>query len=741
MRYTGPSLREKKFIKKKSSQFEIDFSTRRRGILELCSKLKLPEKLSETLFDIFEKPEAIYDLLARHGVSSYKFHIVGTIERRIILVENDMGGGYGVVFGSYGAEALPTSIRKELCGIEELQDCVFRFQPKSSAFFSAEIGPSIFLTSLYHPENFPLPRFSLAISDLARSARLNGATRVRMMDMQLGNTINEIVQEVVQTEPSIFGVSATFGQHDVLEQLLDTIPKRILKDMLLVFGGSLSVLNREVLLDKYPMSVVATGAGEQTIAGLIEVVAGRRSLPDVVGVAYRDHDGSTKMTARFGPRETDEMLPELDLLEQTFDKGGVVQLESSRGCSYACSFCPREHKGIWSGDDPVVFNTVIPDITRIIDRFPKIDRRVFLVDEEFVGYRAEGESEARVLSVAKRLKENRLKFETSSRADQVYRRNKDDKWHFDRIDMWRTLVEDGLDRCLFGIESGVDAVLMRFNKKTTSDQNSTAIRVLSLLGVPPRFTYITFDPLMTFDDLLATCRYQARTDLTLKHSPNLSHQEVLHISTNNASAALYSDGRPFYEQISYMLVSIECLKDAPYTKAVQEFGLLHEFNANMGRYDSSYLDPEIGLFSEYSQRWIDRTFSLDYLLKSIEKYVSGDEKTKIRSLRVVIKQFAFELLRCFVSLRDTNAVSDLHRSSAYLEATSYEIREFQKGIESNSREILTVVMDRHFENMKKIMAVEIASASEGLNLEDRKRINVQFQDWAMRSSWHLINAA
>ncbi len=72
--------------------------------------------------------------------------------------------------------------------------------------------PRVLLTSLYHPEWFPLPRFALAISDLARAARLTLMGRVRLIDMQLGPSLDEITRWVHDQQPDIVGISATFGQ-------------------------------------------------------------------------------------------------------------------------------------------------------------------------------------------------------------------------------------------------------------------------------------------------------------------------------------------------------------------------------------------------------------------------------------------------------------------------------------------------------------------------------------------------
>ena len=80
---------------------------------------------------------------------------------------------------------------------------------------------------------------------------------------------------------------------------------------------------------------------------------------------------------------------------------------------------------------------------------------------------------------------------------------------------------------LFGVESGVDSILERFNKETTGYQNALAIRTLSALGVPTRFTYITFDQLMTLEELKATYAFQGRTDLLLRPMPHLSAEEIV----------------------------------------------------------------------------------------------------------------------------------------------------------------------------------------------------------------------
>src|SRR5207249_1623597 len=80
-----------------------------------------------------------------------------------------------------------------------------------------------------------------------------------------------------------------------------------------------------------------------------------------------------------------DMWPELDLLEATFAHKGVAQLESSRGCTNFCSFCPRGHKGQWAGADSGSLQWVLAEMREVFDRHPHLSRTVYLVDEEFIG--------------------------------------------------------------------------------------------------------------------------------------------------------------------------------------------------------------------------------------------------------------------------------------------------------------------------------------------------------------------
>lgn len=336
----------------------------------------------------------------------------------------------------------------------------------------------------------------------------------------------------------------------------------------------------------------------------------------------------------------------------------------------------------------------------------------------------------RCLDFARAIKQYNFDFETSSRIDQVHRPRKDKTWHVTRIEFWKNLRRNGLSRCLFGVESGVDSILQRFNKKTTSHQNARAIRILTAIGIPLRFTYITFDPLMSFEELVQTYEFLGRTDLVLRECKEVTSETLWDGLASQDFIRNHSTNTPFFQHVSYMLVSMEALTNSPYLKMVEDAGLAGKFNPLMGRREVAYLDSRIGTISEISQRWIDRSFSLDYLLKSYEKTTSADERKSLRNLRVFLKNASYDLLGILLThfgMRNPVPslvldVSDLHFD---LSKNSEKIEFLNKLFSA-----LTTRFNTELDTYKTVLSSTIFI-----------EINQHVANWSARREWTLINGA
>ncbi|MEU7028895.1 radical SAM protein [Streptomyces sp. NPDC046275] len=654
-----------------------------------------------------------------------RVRVTGTLQRRLLLLERPKGGWIAADLS--GAEHASRLWPAWTTGHVRLEtpDSWLSYAELTETALHRLTRPDVHLMALYHPEFFPLPRFPLGISDVARAARGTLMGTVTLSDMQLGVTLEDLLKQITTATPDIVGISATFGQHDLMLQLLDAA-FALPKTPLVVAGGSLTARNEALLLERYPDLLIARGGGEATIEGVLAHWHGDIPREGIRGIGYTGAARGGGMvigrrrTAKPVARDaSSDILPELDLLPATFAHHGVAQLETSRGCTNACSFCPRDHKGLWAGIDLDLLLGILTWIRQVFDRHPHISRTLYLVDEEIIG--AGADPVGRVLHLARTLHEAGFAWESSCRIDQTVRTDQDEAWHVERARMWRTLVETGLRRMLFGVESGVDSILTRFNKETTAEQNALAIRTLSALDVPTRYTYITFDPIMTLDELKATYAFQGRTDLLLRPQPGMDARDIVRGVRDEDWVAEHTTGRPLHTGISYMLVSMECLIGAAYTRQATAAGLTGEPEPLMGRVACRYRDWRIGVASNWAQRWVDRHFALDYTLKSLEKVLDGAPRHAVRQARVVLKDAAYQVL------------GDMIRA-----IEQYDLDRPEAEVALSAR--IEAALEARAGMLRRQMETTVDEVMGRLPGEHAATLAREHERWASAASWELINA-
>lgn len=684
----------------------------------------LPDHTLAALSSIAESDlDALRDVVA--DAVPARFSLTGGLDRRLLFAERPPEAGGWVVADLSGQPHATRVWPPWTVGRVEVSE---PGRWLSTAELSSDAPdrlarPRVLLTSLYHSEWFPLPRFPLAISDVARAARLTLMGQVHLIDMQLGASLDDIASWVSERQPDIVGISATFGQHDLMCELLDRL-EAMPDPPIVLAGGSLTVRNEALLLRHHPRLLIARGAGEPTMADVMGHFHGDHGLRGVRGLAYRTapDEGTaidprgTRHTAVAPNREQVDFLPELDLLDATFAAHGVAQLEISRGCTSHCSFCPRGHKGSWSGGSTARLPWMLGAIGRVADRHPSVSRTVYCVDEEFIGRGPD--AVARALEVAGTIHEAGFAWESSCRIDQVVHPDRDRNWHLVRASMWRDLLDLGLRRMLFGVESGVASILHRFAKDTTPEQNALAVRTLSALGVPTRFTYMTFDQLMTAAELAETTAFLARTDLLLRPMPELTVEQIVDGVHDPDFVAANALGAPFYSEVSYMLVSMECLIGAPYTRVVQSRGLAGRSDPTMGRVEAAYADRRIGICAHRAQMWVDRNFPLDYTLKSLEKVLDGPARQGVRATRVVLKEAAFRVLTGMLRLVQSCAADTPDLDEAVL-----------------------VALDAEADALATTLPVAVERIRTLLPPASAELLHREFVRWRATKGWRLINAA
>lgn len=135
-------------------------------------------------------------------------------------------------------------------------------------------------------------------------------------------------------------------------------------------------------------------------------------------------------------------------------------LKTSFGCPYSCNFCFCTR----------VCAYAVRQLDRVMDELQSIrEENVFIVDDDFTA------SDARVRAFCEALDERNIHkhFIAFSRADFVTE-------HPDTV---RVMAEHGFDAFFIGIESFRVGELDRFEKRTTVEQNSNAVRILEAAGM------------------------------------------------------------------------------------------------------------------------------------------------------------------------------------------------------------------------------------------------------------------
>jgi len=134
---------------------------------------------------LLDEPVCLQATLADHLVgTATKVIVTGTHDRRLLLVER---GGRSWLAADLSGQ--PHATRAWPTWVSGRIEISTPDRWLSGAMITHEAvdrltRPRVLLVALYHPEFFPLPRFPLGISDLARAARATLLGQVELMDMQ-----------------------------------------------------------------------------------------------------------------------------------------------------------------------------------------------------------------------------------------------------------------------------------------------------------------------------------------------------------------------------------------------------------------------------------------------------------------------------------------------------------------------------------------------------------------------------
>ena len=309
-----------------------------------------------------------------------------------------------------------------------------------------------------------------------------------------GNTVksrNENILNVKNSEEDwnkydLIGFSLPFWEYrdsyvNYINTIADTTNAKI------IAGGHASTIGAKYFLGKCPKLLgIVMGEGEETICELVQYLKDGQDIYKIDGFMSR---------VSFKPRmileELDELaFPDRDELRLSLTSELVTkeaQVETTRGCTYRCSFCSippyyeHAHGKRWRERS---VDNICKELTQLFSDFPEIEI-VSFTDDNFMGF--DSRYHDRAIHIARHINSLRpnVTFEIVCRVDAI------------KITPFNELKSLGLAGVYLGIESGVQRVLDLFQKRTTVEQNLRAISILSDLGIGSDIGFIAFSPGMT----------------------------------------------------------------------------------------------------------------------------------------------------------------------------------------------------------------------------------------------------
>ncbi len=277
-----------------------------------------------------------------------------------------------------------------------------------------------------------------------------------------------------------------------------------------VLGGPLATTFPQKLFQASQADFIVIGEGERSIVDLISAIERAQDLHNIRGIGYKDGDNVVITDPQDPIANLDTVpFPAWHLLDmprylhnqfhaprsksERSDKIKSVNVTTSRGCPYGCTFC---YKGMWGrkwrGRSP---DNIITEMTLLNDRYGV--NGVFFNDDIFVMDRD------RIFTLCKLLNENRLDmiWGCNGRVDLMTK------------DLLQSMTSAGCKEVAYGIESGNQQMLDSLKKNITLEQVRDVVKWTKEAGIRANGYFMIGLPGETKANIRQTIAFAEELDL------------------------------------------------------------------------------------------------------------------------------------------------------------------------------------------------------------------------------------
>ena len=299
------------------------------------------------------------------------------------------------------------------------------------------------------------------------------------------------LRDAFTEKPICFGVTTMTGPQ-ILHALEGCkVVRQIFPDLPIVWGGIHASLLPEQTLQNPYCDIVVVGEGEATFEALVKTLGSGAPLVDVKGICFKDNGGIQRTETRPFVNLNEQPPLSYHLIDMNHYKRRLfgrdhISFNSSRGCTYRCSFCwdPVMHKRRWRAMTPGV---VVDHLKRLIKDYGV--RGFLFTDDHFF---IDMDRAYRILDTIVR---SGLKISISKlqiRADTILKMDRD---------FLELLVKAGTKRVSVGVESGNQRVLDLIKKDLLVEEVIEANQKLMSYPIVPVYLFMMGLPTETPEEL------------------------------------------------------------------------------------------------------------------------------------------------------------------------------------------------------------------------------------------------
>ncbi len=280
--------------------------------------------------------------------------------------------------------------------------------------------------------------------------------------------LEQTLLEAKKTEPDIIFMETTTPSIDADYSSLNAL-KETTSAKIIVGGPHSTYFHKEVMADCPAIDIAIRHEFDTKIA---DVVSNINDLSDIQGITYRDNgnimdngDGEMEQNLDSIPFPDRETIPWKWYLEAWYSRQPFMNMMTSRGCPYHCSFClwPQSmygHKQRFRSLD-----NVLAELHSLSDNYGlkeiNIDDGTFTTNKD------------RVIEFCQRLRDEKLKlvWTCNGRVDNIDN------------EMLKEMKASGCKMIRLGVESGSQEVLNNIKKGLTLNQIEEGVRRVKKHGI------------------------------------------------------------------------------------------------------------------------------------------------------------------------------------------------------------------------------------------------------------------